>query len=153
MPSLIRQTTEIACSPAELYAYLSQPWLWHEWHPNSLSARANVNNLNVGDHFEEQIALQPFSPLPITLRRATRYQVLQAKPGQLWEVRGQMRDGWLQIRYEFVPVKQGTLFTRSLSYSASGISRLLMPLLRSRMQKMSGIALANLQARYTNAAQ
>ena len=148
MPALVRHTVDINCPPAELYAYLSQPWLWHEWHPNSLAAKANTDNLKVGDHFEEQIALQPFSPLPITLRRATRYQVLQAKPAELWEVRGQMRDGWLQIRYEFARQGNGTRFTRSLNYSASGLSRLLMPLLRGRMQKMSAIALANLQARY-----
>lgn len=153
MPALIRQSIEIPCPPQVLYAYLSQPWLWHEWHPNSLAARASVSQLAVGDHFEEQIAVQPFSPLPITLRRATRYQVLRAEPGALWEVRGHMRDGWLQIRYEFAPTAAGTLFTRNLSYSASGLSRLLMPLLRSRMRRMSDIALANLQARYTNAGQ
>lgn len=153
MPALVRQSIEIACPPQVLYAYLSQPWLWHEWHPNSLAARAGVNHLAVGDHFEEQIAVQPFSPLPITLRRVTRYQVLRADPAVVWEVRGQMRDGWLQIRYEFAPAGTGTLFTRSLSYSASGLSRLLMPLLRSRMRRMSDIALANLQACYTNAGQ
>lgn len=153
MPALIRQSIEIPCPPDVLYAYLSQPWLWHEWHPNSLAARSNVSQLAVGDHFEEQIALQPFSPLPITLRRVTRYRVLRAQHGALWEVRGQMRDGWLQIRYEFSPIAGGTCFTRSLSYSASGLSRLLMPLLRSRMLRMSQLALANLQARYVKAAQ
>lgn len=145
MTESIQNNIEIACAPERLYAYVTQPWLWHEWHPNSKSAQASVNTLRVGDSFDEVVELQPLAPLPLRLRRATRYKVLDAVPSVLWKVKGQMKDGWLQIQYEFKPTANGTMFTRTLSYSATGSSRLLMPLLRPRMVAMSALALANLK--------
>lgn len=141
----IRNTLEIACSPAALYTEVTQPWRWHLWHPNSLSAHAESDVLTVGDHFDEVIAIQPLSPLPLTLRRQTRYRVLKAVPGEQWETEGQMRDGWLRIRYEFEATPAGTRFTRTLEFATTGLSRLLMPLLKRRMARMSEIALARLR--------
>ncbi|MES2720773.1 MAG: SRPBCC family protein [Pseudomonadota bacterium] len=147
MQEIICNTVEMACTPEQLYAYVTQPWLWHEWHPNSQSAQAEVSVLCVGDEFSESIVLQPLLPLPLTLRRATRYQVLDAVPAKFWRVSGKMRDGWLQIHYEFEPSAIGTRFTRTLTFSATGLSALMMPLLRRRMRAMSVVALNNLTQR------
>ncbi|MDD3763139.1 MAG: SRPBCC family protein [Nevskiales bacterium] len=141
----IVNSVEMRCTPQALYDEVTRPWRWHHWHPNSLSARADRDTLAVGDSFDEVIAVQPLSPLPLTLRRQTRYRVLAAEPYRLWETEGRMSDGWLRIRYEFAPSTQGTRFTRTLTFSTRGLSRLLMPLLRGRMARMSRIALANLQ--------
>lgn len=138
---------EIGRSPSELYAYVTQPWLWHEWHPNSRSATSKSERLVVGDEFDEVVAVQPFSPLPITLKRKTHYRVLQAKPHELFETKGQMKDGWLVIRYEFRQVAGGTLFCRTLTFEVTGLNRLLMPILGPQMERMSRVALANLKAR------
>ena len=147
MPATLQHTIEIGCPPERLYAYVTQPWRWHEWHPSSRSAHASVPVLQPGDEFDEIVELQPLSPLPLTLRRATRYRVLAAQPSEFWEVRGAMRDGWLQIRYELSAIAGGTRFIRTLSYDASGPSRMLMPLLRKRTQALSALAMANLKSR------
>ncbi len=147
-----RNTIEIRCAPDRLYAYVTQPWLWHEWHPNSKSAHASVDALQIGDEFDEVIEIQPLAPLPLRMQRATRYRVMAAVPGALWKVEGRMKDGWLQIQYEFKPTPSGTQFTRTLTYSVSGPNRLLMPLLRRRMAAMSLVALSNLKRRLETAA-
>ncbi len=143
----LKNVLDIACSPETIYAYVTQPWRWREWHPNSLSATAEVEHLEVGDGFDEEIEVQPLSPLPINLRRQTRYKVEIADEAKQWQVRGQMSDGWLRIRYDLVPTKEGTRFTRTLSYQTQGISRLLMPLLARRMKQMSALALENLKCK------
>ena len=147
MPATLQHSIDIECAPQQLYAYVTQPWRWHEWHPSSRSARSSVEVLAVGDEFDEVVQLQPLSPLPLSLRRATRYRVLAARPGEYWEARGEMRDGWLQLRYEFAANGAGTRFVRRLTYDASGVSRLLMPLLRSRTEVLSATAMDNLKRR------
>lgn len=138
-------TLEIQAPVANVYDYVTQPWRWHEWHPSSKSATESKQALVVGDTFDEVVEVQPLAPLPLNLRRQTHYNVLIAEPGKLWEVRGQMHDAWLQIRYEFSPTATGTQFTRTLIYATSGPSRLLMPLLKRRMAVVSVIALGNLK--------
>jgi hypothetical protein len=145
MKDEIRNTIEIACTPEKLYSYVTQPWLWHEWHPNSRSAKATVPVLTVGEVFDEVIALQPLSPLPLTLRRKTHYKVIAAERNSLWRVEGEMAGGWLQIHYEFRASPTGVAFTRTLTYEARGINRVFAPLLRPRMRQMSLLALNNLK--------
>lgn len=145
MPTVLTNSIEISCTPEALYRYVSQPWRWHEWHPNSRSASSSVDILQVGDRFDEVIELQPLSPLPFRLRRQTRYEVIEAEQYRSWEVRGETRDGWINIRYEIQPFTGGTRFTRTLTYETTGLSSLLMPFLRSRVAKGSHIALARLK--------
>ena len=75
--------------------------------------------------------------LPPRLHRETHYQVLAAAPGQHWLCRGQMRDGWLEIRYQLQPSVVGTRLTRTLTFDVGGITRLMMPLLRRRQRMLS----------------
>lgn len=152
MATTLSNTIEIRCAPEALYRYVTQPWRWHEWHPNSRSAEFQGDTLGIGDHFSEEIELQPFSPLPLRMRRQTRYEVLVAEPFRSWEVRGETRDGWLRIRYEMEPCPDGTLFTRTLTYSTSGLSRFLMPFLKGRMAANSRIALCKLKNRLESGA-
>ena len=136
----------IACSPERVYDYVSQPWRWHEWHPSSLSAKASVSVLDVGDSFDEVIGLQPLSPVPLTLHRQTHYQVVIARRAEEFEVRGETGDGGLTIHYDLVPSRDGTLFRRRLTYQVSGPLRLIEPLLLyPRMRRLSAQALANLK--------
>ena len=147
MPAKIENTTWMACSPERLYGYVTQPWRWHEWHPNSRWASNPGASLSVGDRFEEEIELEPFSPLPFRMRRRTSYVVLAAEPSAAWAVRGETRDGWLEIRYAMRPVDGGTSFTRTLTYETTGLSRLLMLFLKGRMVERSRAAMGNLKAR------
>jgi len=145
MKDQIQNTIEIAVAPEKMYSYVTQPWLWHEWHPNSKSAKATVSVLSVGDTFDEVIELKPLSPLPIKLKKQTHYKVLIAKPDQHWQVEGDMDGGWLQIDYRFQKSETGVKFTRTLSYETKGINRALAPLLKPRMREMSVVALSNLK--------
>jgi len=150
MKETIRNTIEVKCTPETLYSYVTQPWLWHEWHPNSKSAKAKNNVLSRGDEFNEEIELQPLSPLPLHLRRKTIYRVLVAEPNKHWCVEGNMSGGWLRINYEFEPTPSGVSFTRTLDYETKGINKLLAPLLRPRMRSMSRVALENLKNKVEN---
>jgi hypothetical protein len=145
MEESIRNTIEVKCAPDAMYDYVTQPWLWHEWHPNSKSAKANTDVLKKGDVFDEVIELQPFSPLPINMKRKTHYKVVVAERSSHWCVEGEMKGGWLRINYEFKPSPTGVIFTRTLSYEVSGINTLIFPLLKPRMRKMSSVALNNLR--------
>jgi hypothetical protein len=138
---------DIRCAAERLYDYVTQPWHWHEWHPNSISAGTVSGLLRIGDTFDEVIELQPLSPLPFHMRRNTHYRVVAAEPPGTWEVEGRTRDGWLKIRYELQPGVHGTRFIRRLTYQTQGLSRLLMPLLKRRVAAASQAALVNLKTR------
>jgi hypothetical protein len=146
MATTLINTIDIRCAPKTVYAYVTQPSRWHEWHPNSVWASSASDNLKVGDRFDEDIELQPLSPLPFRMRRRTRYTVLVAEPFSTWEVRGETTDGWLIIRYDLEPAASGTVFRRTLTYQTSGPSRLLMSVLKRRMNNMSLLALARLKS-------
>ena len=145
MPVIIKNKISIACPVESLFGYVTQPWLWHEWHPNSKSAKASVDNLMEGDSFDEVVELQPLLPIPITMKRQTEYLVFGRNEISFWEVKGIMKDGWLKIRYEFQPSSNGTDFIRTLTFEATGLSRLLMPMLKKNMEVKSLEALNNLK--------
>jgi len=145
MPVTIHNQIEIAVSTEDLFNYVTQPWKWHEWHPSSKSAKAAHSFLATGDEFVEVIEVQPLAPLPPRMTRTTSYTVIESVPFHTWKVEGRMKDGWLRIRYDFEEQDELTLFTRALSFDVSGINRILKPLLRSKMEKISVVALQNLK--------
>jgi len=145
MPVTIHNQIEIAVSTEDLFNYVTQPWKWHEWHPSSKSAQAAHSFLATGDEFVEVIEVQPLAPLPPRMARTTSYTVIESVPFHTWKVEGRMKDGWLRIRYDFEAQDELTLFTRALSFDISGINRILKPLLKSKIEKISVVALQNLK--------
>jgi hypothetical protein len=145
MPVVMTHQIEIGVPAQELYDYVTQPWLWHEWHPSSRSAKAGQRVLASGDEFVEMIEVKPLAPLPLRLLRQTRYTVTESVPFQAWEVEGRMKDGLLRIRYDLKEEDGGTLFTRMLYFELSGPTRALQSLLRSKMERISVTALDNLK--------
>jgi len=145
MTDQIKNTIVIKVQPEKMYAYVTQPWLWHEWHPNSKSAKAKVSELLIGDTFDEVIELKPLSPLPIKIKKQAHYKVLIDDPAHHWQVEGNMDGGWVQIDYQFNRSDSGVEFTRTLSYETKGINRTLAPFLKPRMREMSLVALSNLK--------
>lgn len=131
--------------PQAVFDYVTQPWRWHEWHPSSLWGNDPGHALAVGEHFDERIMVQPLAPLPPRIRRAVRYRVLASEPPLLWETRGEMANGWLQIRYQLKMASSGTRFHRQLNFDVSGPLRLLRPLLTRRQRAVSGLALTQLK--------
>lgn len=151
MSVVMHNQIQIEADRERVFDYVTQPWLWHEWHPNSKSAKAAVDRLQVGDTFDEVIAVQPLAPLPPRLIRQTHYVVEECVPNSIWQVRGDTGDGWLVIRYELeaVTTAQGeqTRFKRTLSFDVSGLTRLLLPALKRQMLKTSVQALENLRCK------
>ena len=145
MPVTLHNEIEIAVTAEKLFSYVTQPWKWHEWHPSSRSATAVKDVLAADDEFEEIIEVQPLAPLPPRLKRTTRYRVIESVPFHTWTVEGKMKDGWIRIRYDFEEKGGVTFFARTLDFSVSGPNRILMPVLRSNMEKLSLVALNNLK--------
>lgn len=145
MPVTIHSEIGIPMPGVDVFNYVTQPWLWHEWHPSSISAKAAHSILATGDEFDEVIEVQPLTPLPFRMTRSTHYTVIESVPWQRWQVEGKMKDGWLQIRYDLSEHDGITLFKRKLSFDVSGFNRMLKPFLRSRMEKISILALQNLR--------
>ena len=138
---------EINCSAERLFNYVTQPWLWHEWHPDSKGARADRQVLSVGDTFDETIAVQPLLPFPLTITRHPHYTVHESVPHSTWSAEGTFTDGWLSFRYDIEPRASGVLFKRTLQFEVRGMMRLLVPLVRIKQERKSQVALAALKRR------
>ena len=149
---IIENKMEIQCSAQALFNYVTQPWLWHEWHPNSISATESSNGLKVGDTFQEMIRLKPLDPLPVIFNRETSYTVLVSQPDTQWIVEGKTNNGALRIQYDFEQISENrVLFKRTLSFKVEGHLRVMSYFLVKNMKKTSVIALDNLKRKLSNA--
>lgn len=145
MPIRLYNEIEINCSAEQLFNYVTQPWRWHEWHPDSMGARADKQVLAAGDHFDETIAVQPLAPLPLTITRHPHYVVRESVPPHIWAAEGTYRDGSLSFRYEIESRGDRVLFKRTMQFEVRGPMRLLVPLVRMKQEKKSLVALAALR--------
>jgi uncharacterized protein YndB with AHSA1/START domain len=143
----IHNEIEIAASAKDLFNYVTQPWLWHEWHPSSKSAKTAHSFLAAGDEFTEWVEVQPLAPLPLRMKRSIAYTVTESVPFHTWEAEGEMKDGRIRIRYDFEEKGGVTFFARSLNLDISGLTRIMLPLLKPKMEKLSMFALTNLKTR------
>ena len=141
----IHNEIEIAATARDLYNYVTQPWRWHEWHPNSRSAHSAHSQLATGDEFSEQVEIQPLLPSLPAMKRSIAYTVTRSEPFHTWEAEGQIIDGRIRICYEFEEKGGVTFFSRSVDLDVTGMTRVLLPLLKLRMEKLSMIALTNLK--------
>ena len=149
---IIENKMEIQCSAQALFNYVTQPWLWHEWHPNSISATESSNGLKVGDTFQEMIRLKPLDPLPVIFNRETSYTVLVSQPDTQWIVEGKTNNGALRIQYDFEKISENrVLFKRTLSFKVEGHLRVMSYFLVKNMKKTSVIALDNLKKKLSDA--
>lgn len=149
---IIENKMEIQCSAQALFNYVTQPWLWHEWHLNSISATENPNGLKVGDTFQEMIRLKPLDPLPVIFNRETSYTVLVSQPDTQWIVEGKTNNGALRIQYDFEKISENrVLFKRTLSFKVEGHLRAMSYFLVKNMKKTSVTALDNLKKKLSDA--
>jgi len=134
----------IQCTAETLFDYVSRPDLWHEWHPASESAVLPRTPLQIGDHFDEVIAVKyPF----ISVKRATHYRVAHSEAGKTWEVQGSSTLFDLTIHYDFYPQDGATLFRRTLTYRVKGPLAWFEPLVvRPKIKRQSALALRNLKS-------
>lgn len=124
-----------------VYDYVTQPDLWHEWHPTSLSADTGTRgSLPCGARFTEIIDL-----LGIRVPMSYRVQVAR-RPSEFKTVFTSLAvDG--SIHYFLQPFQSGTLFKRVLIYE----TELQLATLHERMIELSDVALDQLKHRLENA--
>lgn len=141
-------SVDIAVPPDVVFAYVTQPDRWHEWHPASTSAELDRKPLQVGDKFREIITVRyPF----ISIRRFTEYVVKISERVSTWEVTGKSSLFDLTIHYDFKKIPLGTRFERTLSYDVKGILGWFEPILvRPKIKRQSTRALENLRAKLSS---
>lgn len=147
MPIHLYNEIEINCPAEKLFNYVTQPWRWHEWHPDSKGAVADKTILAAGDRFDETIAVQPLAPLPLTITRHPHYVVRESVPYSTWTAEGTFRDGWLLFRYDIEARGERSLFKRTVQFEVRGPMRLLVPLVKRKQERKSLVALAALKWR------
>lgn len=142
-PVKIYNEIYIEVPPKKVFDCVTQPDLWHEWHPASTSAELPRKPLQVNDAFREVITVAyPF----VKIRRHTEYLVAKCEPYKLWEVHGKSSLFNLSIRYVLVPQDSGTLFQRTLTYRVKGLLAWFeWILVRPKIRSQSRIALNNLK--------
>ncbi|WP_191488202.1 SRPBCC family protein [Pseudomonas sp. FEN] len=118
-----------------LYAYVTQPDRWHEWHPSSVSAETGIRGPLPKDHrFTEIIDL-------LGLRIEMNYRVVIANaPGEFKVAfTSSVVDGG--IHYSLLRDGRGTRFIRTLQY----VTELNLSGLHARMVELSVRAMNNLK--------
>lgn len=140
---------DVSCSTLDMFNYINKPWLWHEWHPNSVGANSTVESLSEGDCFVENFALRPVPFIPLTIRQTISYKVIKSEPGVYLELLGVMGNQWATINfcYNFDKTDTGCRFQRALSYKLHGVFKLLSIVIFKINKRVSDKAMIALKER------
>lgn len=97
----------LPCPPAEVFALVTNPSRWREWHPNTRDADDSADHsLAVGERVVERISVGPF-------RGAVTWTVTVAEPARHWVLRGDAGRGFqAELDYRLAVQGAGTLFRR-----------------------------------------
>lgn len=129
----------------DVYAYVTQPWRWHEWHPASESATCAPGALVHGTHFDEVASMKPFPLLPIRMRSHLHWTVLKTSAPNMVELKGKSTMIDVHVRYEIERLGQ-TRFRRVFRFRVKGWLRHIEGyFLPARMQSQSIVAIENLK--------
>ncbi|MDQ8036560.1 MAG: SRPBCC family protein [Pedobacter sp.] len=142
----LRQSLEIAATPAALFDYVTRPLRWKEWHHSSLEVRGvQDESLVAGRRFEESVVAAG------GLKRELTWLVEESHPGKRWRASAYMADGsTVRLCYEFEATAAGTQFTRTLDYTVAPVLLRLINrfFLQGKVEKESEAALQRLGARF-----
>lgn len=135
----IEHTVRLTGPPERVYALVTNPSRWREWHPNTRDVDAAADHsLGVGEEVIERIHVGPF-------RGAVTWQVIAAEPGQRWVLVGDAGNGFrAELEYTLRAVGEGTSFRRRVRvrwpwwFLAGGLAT-------RRMKADAMAALANLE--------
>ncbi len=132
-------------SVADVYAYVTQPWRWHEWHPASESASSSQGALATGVRFDEVASMKPFPMLPLRIRSQLQWIVLKTRVPNMVELKGRSKMIDVHVRYEIDGVDM-TRFRRVFRFEVKGWLRHVEAyFLPARMHKQSVAAILNLR--------
>jgi uncharacterized protein YndB with AHSA1/START domain len=103
----LENVVRLARPPADVFALVTNPSRWHEWHPNTRDVDAAADHsLGVGEQVVERIRVGPF-------RGAVTWKVTAAEPGRRWVLYGDAGNGFQsELEYTLQAEGEGTLFRR-----------------------------------------
>jgi len=138
----------IARPPEEVFAYVTTPGHWPEWHPSSLGVTgATDHSLLVGEEVTESF-------LVAGRRGKARWTVQEREEPRRWVIFGQVEGGGTgTITYTLTPQDGGTFFEREFTYEMNNPLLALLDtlILRRRIEAESTEALRRLKARLERA--
>lgn len=140
----IRTQTHIARPPESVFAYVTTPGNWPQWHPSSLGVEGTLSSLKVGEEVTE------------TFRVAGRkgqvvWRCTERQAPHRWVIEGRIvgRKSGGTISYSLSSEHGGTRFRREFVYQAPNLLFALLDRLifRQRIQSESEEALRRLKQR------
>lgn len=148
MSRIVSRAT-IARSLSEVFAYVTTPGHWPEWHPSSLGVTgATDHSLNVGEEATELF-------LVAGRRGRAHWTVREREEPRRWIIVGRVEGGGTgTIIYALTPQQGGTLFEREFTYVMNNSLLTLLDrlVLRRRIDAESAEALRRLKAQLERAA-
>ena len=103
----MQHSVDIARSPEEVFAWVSTPRRWPEWHPYPIAIMGPEGSLRVGSRFEYAGGRAG----------SLQWEVMAARAGQMWQTRARGKHGLeLLVTYECSGTASGTRFVRTLEY-------------------------------------
>lgn len=142
--TMIVTAADIARPPAEVFAYVTTPGHWPEWHPSSLAVSGNVDHpLAVGESVVEDFQVAG-------RRGRVTWRVSAREPDRMWRIAGDI-DGRKAgvVGYSLAPTASGTHFVRTFEYRSPNLLFALLNRLsiRGRIDTESELAVRQLKAR------
>jgi uncharacterized protein YndB with AHSA1/START domain len=143
---------DIARSPPEVFAYVTTPGHWPQWHPSSLAVSGAVDHpLEIGETVVEDFEVAG-------RRGRVTWRVTAREPDRLWRIAGNI-DGRESgtVSYSLAPATTGTgtgtHFVREFEYRTPSLLFALLNRisLRSRIEAESAQAVRQLKERLESA--
>jgi uncharacterized protein YndB with AHSA1/START domain len=134
----------IARPPEEVFAYVTTPGHWPEWHPSSRGVTgATDHSLAIGEEVTESF-------LVAGRRGKAKWTVRERAEPRRWAIFGQVEGGGTgTITYTLAPQEDGTSFEREFTYQMNNPLLALLDrlILRRRIEAESTEALRRLKKR------
>jgi hypothetical protein len=140
---------DIARQPPEVFAYVTTPGHWPEWHPSSLAVSGAVDHpLAAGESVVEDFQVAG-------RRGRVTWRVTAREPDRLWRIAGSIegREAGV-VSYSLAPTTIGTHFVREFEYRSPNLLFALLNRfsLRDRIDAESAQAVRQLKARLESTA-
>lgn len=115
MPTEVRSVISIARPPETVFAYVTTPGHWPEWHPSSLGVSgATDHSLAVGEEVTEEFRVAG-------RRGSLTWRVTRRDEPNAWEISGSPGVGGSgTVAYTLTPEGAGTHFVRVFTYDVKG---------------------------------
>jgi uncharacterized protein YndB with AHSA1/START domain len=139
----IRTVAVIRRTPQDVFAYVTVPGNWPQWHPSSRRVTGITDRtLQVGESCHEDYVVAG-------RKGSCEWTARECVPGRRWTIETSTHGGRATVSYSLQPAGEGTRFERVLSYRMpSALWELLDRfILRPRIRRESEEATRRLKAR------